>query len=99
MINTKVLGSLSAAGLILILSTNCASKTIYILKSPPAEKVKVIVTPAPWPNAVWVKGYWSWRGARYFWLDGCWKKPRRGYVWVQGHWANRPRGWIWAAGH
>jgi len=59
MINVKLAILISAAGLILMLSTNCASRTVYVVKAPPTAKVKVIKTPAPWPNAVWVKGYWA----------------------------------------
>ncbi len=99
MFNGKVLTLISTLGLIFLFSTNCASRTVYVVKAPPAAKVKVVKTPAPYPNAVWVKGRWSWRSGRYAWIHGYWVKPRRGYLWVQGHWVKRPRGWVWVKGH
>jgi hypothetical protein len=86
MTNVRIVGLFSSAGLILMLSTSCASKTVFVVKSPSAAKVKVITTPAPGAKAIWVKGHWVWRARRYVWRDGYWIKPRSGYVWIQSYW-------------
>lgn len=99
MTNAKILGLLLSAGWILLLSTNCSSRTIFVVKPPPPAKVRVITTPAPGANAIWVKGHWVWHSRRYVWKDGYWIKPRKGFMWIQGYWINRPQGWIWVAGH
>lgn len=99
MLITKFFTLVSSLGFVLMLSTNCASRTVYVVKTPPAAKVKVIKSSAPYHSAIWVKGYWSWHSGRYVWVDGYWIKPRRGHVWVQGHWVKKPQGWVWVPGH
>ncbi len=46
---------------------------------PPVGYTEVIVGP-PYPDAVWVRGCWSWNGY----------EQRR--IWVPGHWASRHYG-------
>jgi hypothetical protein len=99
MFNRKFFLIISALGLILMLSTNCAARTVYVVKAPPVAKVTVVKTPAPYSNAIWVSGHWKWHGRKYVWVKGYWTKPQRGFVWVQGHWVKKPRGWVWVAGH
>lgn len=60
---------------------------------PPAPYVEV--RPAvPFAGAVWIGGYWGWRGGRHHWVPGHYVQPRPGYVWRPYHWA--PRGPRWA---
>lgn len=99
MFTDRFLILLSTLGLVFLLTTSCASGTVHVVKAPPAARVTVVKTPAPYSNAIRVEGHWTWRGGRYVWVDGYWLKPRRGYVWVQGHWEKRPRGWVWVKGH
>lgn len=68
--------------------------------APPAPYVEVV--PAiPFAGAVWIGGYWGWRGGRHAWVGGRWEQPRPGYgwrphAWVQqsGHWHLRGGGWV-----
>lgn len=100
MLKRNFLTLVIAVGLFLsALNTNCAARTVYVVKAPPAPKVIVVKTPAPHINDAWVNGYWRWHGGRYVWVNGYWVKPRRGHIWIQGHWAKRPRGWIWVEGY
>ncbi len=86
------------AGLLALSVASCASRVVYVRKAPPP--VRVEVRPArPFPNAVWVAGYWNWNGTRFVWVSGRWVKPRRGMVWVPGHWRHMRRGWRWVPGH
>lgn len=61
----------------LILSGCVAYGGPYV-PAPPPERVEVIV-PAPYPEAVWVPGYWSWnrRHREYRWVPGYWRSGRR----------------------
>lgn len=99
MLNIRIIILVSVLGLIFILSSNCASRTIYVVKSPPVKKVTVVKTPAPYPNSIWVNRHWTWRGGKYVWVNGYWVKPRRGQVWMQGYWIKKPRGWVWVQRH
>jgi WXXGXW repeat (2 copies) len=68
--------------------------------APPAPYVEVV--PAiPFAGAVWIGGYWGWRGGRHAWVGGRWEQPRPGYGWRQhawvqqgGHWHLRGGGWV-----
>jgi hypothetical protein len=63
--------------LLLSLGVDC----VYTIPPPPPPAVSVM-SPRPYPEAVWVGGYWRW---------GRW---RHRYVWVPGHWQVR-RGRVW----
>ena len=45
----------------------------YVRPLPPPPKEEII-TVAPYPGAVWVRGHWQWR------------RRVREYVWIPGHW-------------
>ena len=68
--------------------------------APPAPYVEVV--PAiPFAGAVWIGGYWGWRGGRHAWVGGRWEQPRPGYgwrthAWVQegGRWHLHGGGWV-----
>ena len=71
---------------------------VYVQKAPP--KLKVETRPnKPNAKAVWVSGYWQWRGGKYVWTSGHWDRNPRGSAWIPGHWDKRPRGWVWVPGH
>jgi hypothetical protein len=63
-------------------------------------------TEAPFPGAVWIDGYWQWRGETWVWIDGSWEAPPAAEaVWVApaqvtigGTVVIRPGGWIDRAG-
>lgn len=44
---------------------------------PPAARSEKI-PPQPDEDAVWVDGYWMWRGSTYSWSAGRWVQPPRG---------------------
>ncbi len=68
-----------------------------VMAAPPAEQVEV-VTVAPSPNHVWIKGHWGWRG-RWVWEPGYWEVIRPGHRWVDGHWRLHRGGYLWVPGH
>lgn len=68
--------------------------------APPAPIVEV-VPPIPYAGAIWINGFWGWRGGRHHWEPGRWERPRPGYnyrphAWVQqgGRWHQRGGVWI-----
>ena len=51
---------------------------------PPAPQLEAIPQ-APYEDAVWVAGYWSWTGVRYVWLPGRYvRRPGPGLFWYPG---------------
>lgn len=48
---------------------------------PPAARAEVI-PPQPSENAVWVDGYWMWKGSDYSWNAGRWVRPGPGTVYA-----------------
>ncbi len=73
-------------------------EVVYVEKAPPASKVEVIPK-RPTPRAVWIPGYWKWKGNKYFWAPGHWEKKPRGTAWAPGQWKKTHRGWVWTAGY
>lgn len=91
-------------GLILMLAINTmafsAGKRVYVKKAPPKHnKVVVVKTKKPHPNAIHVNGHWHWNGKKYIWRDARWINPRPGFVWVPGHWTQDAHGWFYVEGH
>jgi hypothetical protein len=83
----------AAAGVALTLG--CAT----VVKVRPPEPVVEIYGPAPHPGAVWVGGYWGYRGGEWAWVPGAWTRaPRPNSLWVPGRWEARSRGWVWVPG-
>lgn len=65
---------------------------------PPAARIEIRPV-APFPDAVWIDGYWDHRHGGWVWTDGYWeRRPRPGAIWVPGHWHESPRGWRWTPG-
>jgi hypothetical protein len=55
--------------------------------------------PPPFPEAVWVGGYWVWEG-NWVWAHGHWMPPPRpSYVWVHPYYENRDGVVIFITGH
>jgi hypothetical protein len=70
----------------------------YARREPPAERVEVISN-APGPDYVWVKGHWGWRRDDYEWIAGHWAVPERGFrEWVPGRWEHDRSGWFYVEG-
>jgi hypothetical protein len=54
---------------------------------------------APFKDAVWVDGRWSWRDGRYVWVSGHWQHAPNGFHhWHRGEWAERDGSWFFNAG-
>jgi hypothetical protein len=65
---------------------------------PPAPVAEVIPV-APYPDYVWIGGFWGWNGA-WVWHGGYYApRPYHGAVWVGGGWIRGGRGWAWHGGH
>jgi hypothetical protein len=61
---------------------------------PPPQPADAYMGPPPFPNAVWINGYWAWTGQGYQWAAGHWiQAPPGGYtIYVAPHWRYRPDG-------
>ncbi len=76
-----------------------ASRVETVSAPPPmpvAPQVQEVVVAAPSSEAVWVPGYWSYRGRGYVWVSGHWEMPpphHRSYV--VGHWERRGHRTYW----
>lgn len=82
---------------LIIFSFGCATRVVYV--QPPEPRVETY-GPPPYPEAVWIPGYWAYRGGEWVWIPGHWeKRPRSHAVWVPGHWRPKGRGWVWVPGH
>jgi hypothetical protein len=80
--------------IVLVLSSSLALAQVSVVRVPgvrvkvghPAVRVEHR-PPAPSAAAVWVPGYWAWRGNKHVWIAGFWGvPPRPGYVWVEPRW-------------
>lgn len=60
--------------------------------APPAPYVETI--PAdPYPDGVWIGGYWGFDGGRHHWENGHWEHARPGYTWRAHTWEQRNGQW------
>ena len=51
--------------------------------TPPPRREIIIAR--PYPDAIWVPGYYNNYGYRYLWVPGYWRRPQRFY----GRWERR----------
>ena len=65
---------------------NYGDEVVVVDIAPPAPYVEVVPV-IPYAGAVWIGGYWGWRGGRHAWVSGRWDQPRAGYGW-------RPHAWV-----
>merc|ERR1711969_351799 len=72
--------------------------TGVVVRSAPPPPPRVVVGPAPYPGAVWVRGHYTWSGSRYVWSRGRWVRPRAGYVYVQPRYVRRGGGYVLVRG-
>jgi YXWGXW repeat-containing protein len=71
----------------------------YATVAPPAYVQVDVQGVAPYPDAIWIDGYWNWSGNRWLWRRGYWGHARAGYSWVPHRWYRDGRGWRMSAGH
>jgi len=104
----KIFFYIAAAVIMVPLLSSCAT---YVRPAPPPLQAEVI-GPAPYPDAVWIRGFWVWRQGGYVWIPGHWRTspppmqvevvgvaPYPNAVWVRGHWAWRYGNYVWVRGH
>ncbi len=90
-------GLLSFLAASMFLAPGCAGS--YYVTDQPVEPVYERPT-APYANAVWVEGEWSWSGGNYVYTRGHWDHPREGHsTYVRGNWEHTNRGYKWHNGH
>ena len=71
---------------------------VVVAWAPPPMLVEV-PPPMPFENAVWVGGYWVWRG-NWVWASGRWMgPPQPTYVWVHPYYEHRADAVIFIDGH
>jgi WXXGXW repeat (2 copies) len=69
-----------------------------VVESEPPAAIAEYVPTAPYPDYVWLGGYWGWSGA-WVWHAGHFApRPFRGAAWVSGGWSRGGRGWAWHGG-
>ena len=66
--------------------------------SPPAPYYET-VPPPPFVGAVWIDGYWGWRGGRHVWIGGRYEQGRPGYGWQPHRWVQHDGRWHLEEGH
>lgn len=72
---------------------------VVVSTQPPPLRGEVI-TMAPGPGYIWIRGHWSWRAGGWQWVGGRWDRAGRpGSTWIVGQWVARGNGWVWVEGH
>ncbi len=69
-----------------------AGEVVVTDVAPPAPYVETVPV-VPYAGAIWIGGYWGWRGGRHSWVPGRYEAGRPGYHWEQHHWAQREGRW------
>lgn len=92
--STKHLAAVACASL--FLSLGCSTEVV--VRSPPPAEREEVVTAAPSPEHLWIKGNWHWSGREYVWTPGRWEIRRAGAVWQAGRWRESGGGWVWVEG-
>ena len=56
--------------------------------------------PQPYPEAVWMPGYYAWLNNQYTWVPGKWERPPPGKtMWVPPRWERRDNGYVFVEGY
>jgi hypothetical protein len=73
----------------------------YYAPGPPPAPMAEVRPALPYPEAVWVGGYWGHYGGQWNWRGGHWdRRPYPGASWSPGYWHNYgKRGWGYKQGH
>jgi hypothetical protein len=75
---------------------------IRVEREPPANATpqEAPTTPQPFPEAVWMPGYYAWLNNQYTWMPGKWERPPQGKkVWVAPRWKRRDNGYVFIEGY
>jgi len=89
----------SPANVIVTTATPLAGTT-FVTQAPPALQTEVVLA-QPYPNYVWVPGYWSWSSRQqYQWTTGHWTMPpNSSAVWVAPRWEQQGNGYKFTEGY
>lgn len=68
---------------------------------PPPEPIIEVRPVIPFPEAVWIPGFWSFHGGKWVWTPGRWeRRPHPEARWHPGYWHHEgPRGWVYRPGY
>lgn len=68
-------------------------------RAPPAP-IAENPPPQPFPQAIWIPGYWFWLNERqdFIWICGVWRLPPPERIWAPGHWKEIENGWTYICG-
>lgn len=58
-----------------------------VVDTPPPPPQYEAVPPVPYVGAVWIGGFWDWRGGRHVWVPGRYDHGRPGYIYHQAGWS------------
>jgi len=75
-----------------------AWSTVAVKTAPPAVVVEDQGT-APYSDATWIPGYYTYSNGNYTWVKGHWDHTRSGYHWVPAAWEQRADGWYYREGY
>ncbi len=89
-----------AAGLLVLMLALSHMGCVAVVRTRPPEPRFEVRSAQPYPDAVWIEGYWQRRHDDWTWIGGRWeRKPRGAREWIPGHWTETRRGWVWEPGH
>jgi hypothetical protein len=73
---------------------------VRVVQEPPRRPEELSPTSQPFPDAVWLPGYWVWQNDQYVWLNGRWERPPHpGAAWVEPRWEQRENGYVFVEGY
>lgn len=73
-------------------------RPVYVREAPPRLIVEKRPA-APDRDSIWIAGYWSHDGHKYFWTAGHYERPPRpGCRYEASVWVRTPNGWEFRAG-
>ncbi|HEY1794234.1 MAG TPA: hypothetical protein VGG34_15060 [Opitutaceae bacterium] len=71
----------------------------YEVNSAPPAPIVEYVPADPYPDWIWVGGFWGWNSGWYWHAGHYAPRPFRGAAWVRGGWVHGGHGWAWHGGH
>lgn len=87
-------------GVFLLMVMSVIIGCIAYVPNPPPQAMVEVRPAVPFPEAVWIGGYWAHRYGNWVWVPGYWgRRPWAGAIWVPGYWRETPRGYHWVKGH
>jgi hypothetical protein len=74
------------------------TQRVNVTVEPPAEQVEAPMTGPE--GQTWIRGHWSWDGARYVWTPGhLMVVPEGFHAWEAGHWYAAGGHWFYRGGY